>query len=93
MFQDFFVNYLWDGKASNGETRDDIRPEEPEIVLRPPLDYREEKLKTQKQFSAPSLVFESVERSIREKDLRNPVLKFLESGCFGRQTNTMYFHW
>lgn len=32
-----WINYLWDGKASNGETRNDIRLEEVEIIVRAPL--------------------------------------------------------
>jgi hypothetical protein len=47
------------------------------------LKYGKQKLKTQKQFLAPSLVLESVERIIREEDLRKPLLEFLESGFFG----------
>jgi hypothetical protein len=48
------------------------------------LKYGEQKLKTQKQFLAPCLVLESVERIIREKDLSKPLLEFLECGLFGR---------
>lgn len=63
--------YLWDGKAGNGEARDDIRPEKFEGVIRSPMENREEKLKTQYEFCEESLVVvESVKRVIREENLR-----------------------
>lgn len=88
-----FLCYLRDCKAGNGETRDDVRPKELEIVVRAPLENGEQELKSQDEFLAPLLVLESVERIIREEDFGKPVLEFLESCFLGWQTNTVYFHW
>jgi len=61
--------HLWDSEASNGKTRDDIRPEKTNIVLRAPLEYRKEKLKSKNQLVEACLILESVEWVIWEEDL------------------------
>lgn len=81
------MSNLGDSQASNGETRDDIRPEKPNIVLRTPLENWEEELKTQNEFPEPSLVFEFVKWVIWEEDLRKPVLEFVEGGLLWWQAN------
>lgn len=91
MYVCIWVYDLWDGEAGNGETRNDIRPQEFETVIRPPLEDGEEKLKTQKQFLEPRLVLESVEWIIREEDLGQPVSEFLKSGFVGWQTDFVHF--
>jgi hypothetical protein len=52
--------YLRNGEASNGETRDDIRTEKGEIIVRTPLENGEEKLKGKKKLGETWLVFETV---------------------------------
>jgi len=61
--------HLWDSEASNGKTRDDVRPEKTNIVLRAPLEYRKEKLKSKNQLVEACLILESVEWVIWEEDL------------------------
>lgn len=83
-------NYLRNSETGNGETGDDIGPEELEIVFRCPLENGEEELDSEEQFPGPLLVLESIKRVIREKDFRQLVFEFL-CGCFlGWQTHTVY---
>ena len=93
-----FVSHLRNGQASNGESRDEIRSKSTETVTRHPLQYREKTMETQNHFPEKSLVLESVERIIREENLRQSVLEFLKCSFLGWQTNSMYLqrlqqHW
>ena len=87
------LSHLWDCQASNGEARDDIRPQKIEAITWAPLKNREEELKTQNKFPNPCLVLESVKWVIWEEDLRDPVSEFLESGLVWRQTHPVQFQW
>ena len=78
-----FVLYLWDCQACNSESRDEIRPQKPEVVIRSPLENGEEELKPQNQLVKPSLVLELMKWIIREKCLRKLMHKFLKSGFVG----------
>lgn len=69
---------LWDGQASNGETRDSIRLEELQGVLRAPLKDWEEVLESQYEPPKGSLVLELVEGVIREKKLTKPLPQGLQ---------------
>lgn len=51
---------LGNGEASNGEARYKIRSKSAETVTRHPLQYREETVKTQKDFPETTLVLESM---------------------------------
>ena len=81
---------LGNGEAGNGEAGDKIRSKSAETVTRHPLQNGEEILKTQNRFPEKSLVLESVERIIREENLRESVLEFLKCGFLGRQTDCVY---
>ena len=61
--------YLRNSKASNGESRNNIRTKESQAVIGTPLKNREEELKGKDNFHKPCLVLEPVERVVREKDL------------------------
>ena len=66
---------LRDSEAGNGEAGDDVRPEEPDIVLWAPLEDGEEELETQKELREETrcVVVELVERVVGEEDLRESV--------------------
>lgn len=71
-------HYLGNGEAGNGEAGDDIGTEEFEAIVGAPLKNGEQELKSKKKLGERWLVFETVQRIIREEDFRESLFEFEE---------------
>lgn len=84
--------YLRNSKAGNGETRNNIRLEQVEVVMSTPLKYREKILSSKNPFVLERLSFELAKRVVGKESFFESVLQFMDGAGFRRWHHLVHLH-